>query len=393
MYDSPFEVAQLLYKYKTKTLTDEAEKAQLQAWLSSSPSNQRLFDKVVSQESYRDYASMVGKIDVDKAWHDFQLKKRSKRGAALQNNAFMYVASIAVILLLLVGAYWWFQYHHSPEDSPQAELSSTPRQIVPGSTRATLTLSSGKQVHLEEGRTISSEQVAELNQQQGDPGRDLARTNSTIETPIGGEYRLILSDSSSVVLNSQTKVRFPDSFAGDKREITLLYGEIFLHVSHNRKSPFFVVMEGIHIKVTGTSFNISTYDNEYQATLVEGSIEIALNTGESYNLNPSEQLTFRPGSDNVQIRVVDTDLYTSWVNGRFVFKDETIEEIMKKLERWYNFKTRFETSGLKSYRFGVNIDKYENITPILKVLESTGTLRFELEGDTILVKEGKSTNK
>lgn len=377
-------IARLLYKYKTGTLVQENEIEMLYHWRASSVQNEALFKKVGSAEGFMDFSEQIESIDVDRGWRSLQRKIQKPKRRNIQGAFLKYAAMVAILSGISAGGYWLCTSGGSSERSTHGVAAMQSSDIVPGKNKAILTLPSGEQIELEEEKTLSAKQIAEYAQQPPVAATQ-AKSYSTIETLVGGEYRLELSDGSLVYLNSQTTLRFPDTFTKDKREIELLEGEIYVDVRSVMGYPFFVKAKEMMVCVTGTCFNISVYDNINQTTLVKGAVEVVVDSGESYTLNPSEQLSFESGSNNVKIRQVDTDLYTSWIEGRIVFRDETIENIMKKLSRWYNFHVEYDDPVLKERRFGIHVDKYDHIEPLLKLLESTGKLAFEVTGNTIRI--------
>lgn len=203
-----------------------------------------------------------------------------------------------------------------------------------------------------------------------------------VEIPRGGEYALVLSDGTKVHLNSMSSLRFPVAFTADKREVEL-QGEAYFEVSKTGQ-PFIVNVNGMQVEVLGTTFNISAYPNEeYQTTLVTGSVRVSAEKGESLVLKPSQQATIVSGGNSIQVRTVDTSFYTSWVKGKINFKDQRLEDIMKILSRWYDMNVVYENEGLKNIRFGCNLNRYEEITPFVKLLEQTEEVHVKIEGNTI----------
>src|SRR5690606_22681779 len=112
----------------------------------------------------------------------------------------------------------------------------------------------------------------------------------TIRTPRGGNYKIILADDTEVWLNSSSSLRFPNNFNGDERRVELI-GEAYFNVKKNSKSPFIVVSKGQQIRVLGTEFNVSAYseDEITKTTLIEGSIKISTEEGNSKIVLPGEQ--------------------------------------------------------------------------------------------------------
>ena len=264
--------------------------------------------------------------------------------------------------------------------------------ILPGAAKAILTLDNGETINLNketadalqtiEGTNIQIDSTT-LNYQlaQSTPARPKPIYNK-VEIPRGGEYALVLSDGTKVHLNSMSSLRFPVAFTTGKREVEL-QGEAYFEVSKNGQ-PFIVNANGMQVEVLGTAFNISAYPNEeYQTTLVNGSVKVSAEKGESLILKPSQQATIALGSNSIQVRTVDTSFYTSWVKGKINFKDQRLEDIMKTLSRWYDMNVVYENEKLKNIRFGCNLNRYEEITPFVKLLEKTEEVYVKIEGNTI----------
>ena len=105
--------------------------------------------------------------------------------------------------------------------------------------------------------------------------------------------------------------------------------------------------------------------------------------GKSLILKPSQQASLAPGDGELQVRTVDTAFYTSWVKGKINFKDQRLEEIMKTLSRWYSIEVNYSNETLKNKRFGCYVNRYEEITPFLELLEATENIHFKINDKTI----------
>ena len=144
--------------------------------------------------------------------------------------------------------------------------------------------------------------------------------------------------------------------------------------------------KGMKIEVLGTTFNISAYANEeYQTTLVSGSVKVQTENGSNRILKPSEQACITPGSNQINVRNVDTAFYTSWIHGKINFKDQRLDDIMKTLARWYDMDVVYENEATKELRFGCYVNRYNEITPLVKLLEQTGRVTVTVEGKTIKI--------
>lgn len=139
------------------------------------------------------------------------------------------------------------------------------------------------------------------------------------------------------------------------------------------------------IKVLGTTFNVMDYedDNYSHTTLATGKIEITLGD-KSQILSPGEQALLKDGK--LSIKKVDPNYYTTWMNDRFHFDSECLENIMKKLSRWYDVQVTFEDEEAKQYHFEGSVPKYSNIKEVCNIIELTTHVKFELEKNNIIVK-------
>lgn len=236
----------------------------------------------------------------------------------------------------------------------------------------------------EKDGTIIQVDSTTLNYQQTPERTSDKLAYNKVNVPRGGEYQLTLSDGSKVQLNSMSSIRFPVQFAKDCRLVEL-EGEAYFEVSKTGQ-PFIVKTKGMNIEVLGTTFNISAYANEeYQTTLVNGSVRVQTEDGSNRILKPSEQACITPGSNQINVRNVDTAFYTSWIHGKINFKDQRLEDIMKTLARWYDMEVIYENEATKDLRFGCYINRYNEITPLVNLLEQTGRVTITVEGKTIKI--------
>ena len=147
---------------------------------------------------------------------------------------------------------------------------------------------------------------------------------------------ITLPDQTKVTLNRYSSLTYPDSFKEDRREVQL-QGEAYFEVAKNAQIPFVVTTSaGIDVKVLGTKFNVASYENDEQVTttLAEGSVEVGDEKG-SVRLKPEEQALFCKGDRSLRVQKVDVGMYLAWNDGKFIFEEQSLEQIMKQLQRWY----------------------------------------------------------
>lgn len=167
----------------------------------------------------------------------------------------------------------------------------------------------------------------------------------------------------------------------------LLEGEAYFEVAHDTTRPFVVETEQAKVKVLGTSFDVSAYEEEGKTwtTLEEGMVEIeSLDRGEKIRMVPGEQICLIEGKGMEKYKV-ETALFTSWRSGRLVFKDMRLEELMRNMARWYDVKVEFYREEAKDIVFTGDVKKYEDLNEVLEIIELTSDVHFTIEEQRIIV--------
>ena len=305
----------------------------------------------------------------------------------------MRYAAVLIPFMLIAAAAWYFS-----NESQQIDLVSIDEAVKPGSQKATLILSDGDEIELD-GKHVFTEL------KQGDI-KVTKKQNSLLYTPLkkiqkraiqlynelitprGGSYSITLADQTEVILNAGSTLRFPVEFSDSIRQV-FLEGEAYFKVTHDGK-PFIVTSDEMDVRVLGTTFNISSYDDEpdVKATLVEGKIKVDWNSehlAENRILKPNDQAVLRKENLSIEVNEVNTSLYTSWIQGKFEFNKDNLELVMKRLARWYDFEYEFKNNAARNFHFTARIDKYQSISSILEMLQMTTEVKFEIKDQTIIV--------
>jgi len=190
-----------------------------------------------------------------------------------------------------------------------------------------------------------------------------------IVVPMGQMTQINLSDGSKIWLNSGSVFKYPTEFDRSSREV-FIDGEAFMEVARDKHKPFVVNAEKFSVEVLGTSFNVSAYSSDDRAsvTLVEGSV-LLRSEDKKWNktLLPGQSAELQQGNIP-EIDDVNTDFYTSWKDGRIVFRKEKLDEIAKKMERWYNVEIRFKEDELKDLVFSGTFLKYKPVEQVFRSL-------------------------
>ena len=148
----------------------------------------------------------------------------------------------------------------------------------------------------------------------------------------------------------------------------------------------------MEVSVLGTTFNICSYtkDKTISTTLIEGSVSVRTNHGKKQIITPSEQFTYNKENNQTDIQTVNTELYTSWINGKYIFKDAKLEEIINKLQLWYDFSVTYQNENLKDNRYSLIAEKDIDLDKLLEVISYTSDVKLERTGtNTINIKKIK----
>ncbi len=284
---------------------------------------------------------------------------------------------------------------------------NTVHDIGPGKNAATLILANGEKIILSDAGNgnIAKQAGVTITKTTGgqlvyEPMPGASQTDNreaaynTLSTANGQQYKVVLPDGSSVTLNAASLIRFPASFAQLSERKIQLEGEAYFSVKHNAKQPFRVVARGQVVEDIGTEFNISAYadDADIKTTVAEGIARVipektaSLQSGSHNNsvvLTASQQSILTNG--RLQVHSVDLRLALAWKNGRFSFKNTSLDEAMKQVARWYNIKVVYENPGLKMKRLSGSVSRYDKVSGILEAIEYTTEVKFKIEGTTITV--------
>jgi len=377
---------EIIWKKMNHKLTEE-EELYLSQWLNENPSHQQYFDK--ASHYFDEGSSFSGhKTDTEQAWilvKNNALKKRSTKTLWIQSLSV--AAAIIVIIIFLFPT-------HKSENGPLANGHTT--IIKPGNSKAVLILNDGSVhdltaskhlVFTESGTDIKIEGNKLLYTEAADVSKSIKY--NTLIIPRGGEFFLQLSDGTKVWLNSETTLRYPVQFIGEERKVELT-GEAFFEVARNEKVPFFVESGEQTIKVLGTEFNISSYKENslISTTLVKGSIQVFINNkpDKRQTLVPNEQITISKINGQISKQKVNPYQYIAWKDGRFVFDDQNLREIMKTLSKWYNVDVVFAREELKNFRFTGNLERYSDFGEVLKKIQKTNEVEFTIENKQITIR-------
>lgn len=292
----------------------------------------------------------------------------------------------AAILVLLCTAVWMV-YRQPAKTAAMADIHYK-GDAAPGREGAMLTLANGKTILLDSvaNGAITNEQGTAIEKTtNGSLRYAAARANAavymnTLSTPRARKFSIILPDGTGVWLNAASSITFPSAFTGKERNVEVT-GEVYFDVITDKVRPFIVKAGEQHIQVLGTSFNVNTYTNTSAVitTLIEGSVQLT-DGKKTQLLHPGEQATgFSVAAANIPQTI-------AWKNGLLYFEGTDLRTIMAELSRWYDVDIVFDADA-PTYDFTAKLPDNLPVSEVLKILEMTKLVHFDINGKTIIVKK------
>jgi len=360
----------------------------------------------------KNYCSEINDSDLSWNTHDMgdkeelgkklleQLQRHLRNEEPVQKgkSLFPFLKYAAAILVSAVSYYIIYTNYQSGKSSTPATVEviapAPALDIAPGGNKAILTLSNGAKVTLDDaakgmiarqGKTSLHKQVDGSLEYIADAiAEDEPIEYNTVTTPRGGQYKITLPDGSNVWLNASSSIRFPTRFFGKTREVEVT-GEIYFEVHKNPSLPFHITANAQTIEVLGTTFNLMAYDDELEikTTLVEGAVKVS-NTQGTILLRPGEQSICNKAKQTLKVTPADVDEALAWKTGQFIFNDEDLQSIMRKVGRWYDVEVDIKEE-VKHKRFTGGMSRFENASRVLNMLQLTGAIHFKIEERRIKV--------
>lgn len=313
------------------------------------------------------------------------------------------IAAVLTGLITISGILYISSHKYAEEKILPASLSTEmAHDVSPGGNKAILILSNGKKIILNRaanGNIAKQGNIQIIKLDSGELAYHASANNpaspapiqyNTIETPVGGQFRVTLPDGTKVWLNAVSSIRFPTSFTTKERKVTVT-GEVYFEVAENPSQPFIVNANNTQIKVLGTHFNVNAYSNEAETktTLLEGSIKVVpvSNDKNALVIAPGEQAKVNSDGKIFLVKEADTDEIMGWKNGLFVFHDDDLQTVMRRLSRWYNIRVEYKNNNIPSSHFTGAIRREVNLSEVFKMLELTGGAVFDIEDKKVIVSE------
>ena len=381
------DIARLIAEELTGTI-DEKDRVVLARWLDEDERHRKEYTNILESlkagnEAWKDQER--GRQLMESRWGVVKSHVIRKVGRRMVWGKYAAI----ILLCVSIGTFWFVN-----EEKQQEMKDVAVAKIEHGSMKAQLVLANGRKVDLtpetklqleEVGgtRILTSENMVKYSGEDTLTEQLAEVKYNTLIVPRGGEFSLELADGTRVWLNAGSRLRYPVVFTGEERRVEM-DGEVYFEVVKNQGKPFIVAVNGVDIRVLGTSFNVSAYQEDVVTTLVEGKVQLKRGD-EQVVLSPNQQAIW--SDDKFKVKQVDARNYVLWKEGIFYFEDVDLERILDDMARWYNVNIFYMNPTLKKMKFSVEIRRYGDINEILRRIEQTKRVKFEIKDRIINVYE------
>lgn len=399
-------IATLILKNLRDELTPE-EHTELYTWMNASPENEELFAELTNEDSLRDALQEFYQSD-ETVWNKIvQAIDEEPVVPVRRIRVWRYVAAACVTIFIVAGITWWFTNKSNDFIANTPALAVKLEDIVaPVGNNSTLTLSNGTVIILDStaNGTLAHEGNSSVIKKEGILEYSVSEVNNhissidhhTLRTARGGQQKLFLPDGSYVLLNAESSITYPASFAGNERKVQIT-GEAWFKIKPvlredgSGKIPFIVEIISSsgenkgEVEVLGTQFAINAYDNEavIKTTLVEGSVRIQSKDQQSIKLIPGQQAQLASGGNLKLIKDADLDAAIAFTRNEFEFESADAETIFRQISRWYPITVSFPNGKPKDMYSGT-ISKNVDLSKLL-VIFAASEIKFRLEDGNKLI--------
>ena len=351
------------------------------------PKNISLFKAYIKINYYSIY--IMNQSDTESIIKELKSRISKEEYKAKRTHILLNTIKYAAVFCLIFGLGYYSSINSESLDEPQ--------KIIPKSNDIVLTSDDSKVIlEKEDNKTDDKKIISKINLIQKsdqliyDNNVDIKElVYHSLKVPYGKRFNIVFSDGSKAYLNSGSIIRYPVKFIEDKKREVFLEGEAFFDVTENKNELFIVNSNGINVEVYGTKFNVRNYSEDFNSdiVLVEGSVGIN-------NSEVSELTMLKPGfkgsvdKENFRVETskVNTKIYTSWIDGEVIFRNETFSQILKKLERLYNVTIINNKNESLDEVFNAAIDvENENIEQVLEYFNKIYNIEYQIFNNKIII--------
>ena len=376
-------INELAYKWMNGTITDE-ERAEFMQWYNGADDGSAI--------------EIPAEISADELTHGLKIYNSISKNLVTTETPVRKISWVryaaAIIIILCAGTYFFISNQKKDELTVHLEPAPVQKDIAaPTAVNAIITVENCKKIILDSsGNGLlamqGNVQLSKLSDGEIVYKGDADKISfNTLVNPRGSKViQIALADGTKVWLNSESSIRYPTGFNGNERVVEVT-GETYFEVSKNPSMPFKVRKNGTEIVVTGTQFNVNAYHEEekMKVTLIEGGVRVTSATNKTVTLVPGQQSQMKADGSILLVKDVDIEGVTAWKDGKFIFDGKTnIETIMRQIARWYDIEIAYD--GKINSHFAGSISRSANLSQVLKKIETTEMIHFQIEGRKVIVK-------
>ena len=349
--------------------------------------NLRVFKVYVSVNHFSNLA--MSRANQEKIIKEIKDRINSKQTKRELNFSFKNIFKYAAIISISVAVGYYNQMRKGVTDE---------KKVVLDPNKVTLQTSSGNQIVLEnlDDKLIEIDDEILIKKESKkivfDQKKGIKKLSyNTLTVPYGKRFDVELSDGSIVNLNSGSSLKFPVQFINGMERKVYLDGEAFFNITENNKDIFKVVSNDAITEVYGTQFNVKSYkeDSFSEIILVDGSLGVkGLSDNQKIvSLKPGFRANVNQSNEKIEISKVNTKIYTSWIDGRVIFRDENIDSMILKLERLYNVIITNDNKKLSDNFFNATIVvEEESIDEVMGYLKEVYKIKYQKFNNKIIIK-------
>ena len=350
--------------------------------------NLEIFKSFIKTNYYSIYA--MQNFERDDILKFLQKRILDEKRKISRKKIFKKLLRYAAILTLFFGLGYYYN---------SFQIDNKKEFIIPDDDDIVLTTSDGKNIILdEESDVIQVESKVKLNKNSGQLNYNkISKINfqnkepvvHTLKVPHGKKFKLLLSDGTLVHLNSGSELKYPASFQENKPRVVFLQGEAYFNVAERTNQIFTVNTKTVNVEVYGTEFNFKNYpeDRFSDVVLVHGSIGLYSKFNQEITmLKPSTKGSFDNTNYSISQEKINTSIYTSWIDGVIVFRNESFDNIISKLERIYNVEIiNNGQQGLdETFNAKININE-EDINEVLSYFNKIHNIKYQTFKNKIII--------
>ncbi len=310
------------------SLADSNEKEKLKRWIEYSDENRLFFEQVSNIWDLSEHTINVSKIDIEEALRKVQRRAFRDSRISVLWHCWQKIAAIIIVPLLLGTNLWLYQ--------------------------------KSKRINSKLDDVIYNEVFAAF----------------------GTRTSLRLADSTIVWLNSGSSLKYPDKFSGNDRKV-FLKGEAYFDVKKTNNVPFVVQTSTLQIKATGTKFNVQEYSSDFISEVALASGKIFVNELDNENnfnliaeLNSNQRFIFNRQTKERQITDEDTYRFIAWKDGKLIFRNDPLDEVVKTLSMMFNVDIEVQGNELRKYKYRATFED-ESLEEILKLLKLSSPINYK----------------